>query len=359
MRRPVSFGEVLYAATPKAYVTKVLIAANVLVFVLMVASGVSLRTPTEPQMIAWGAGYGPLTTHGQPWRLFTQMFLHFGIIHIGMNMFVLWQGGPLIERLFGNFSYLVIYILSGLCGSLLSLYTHPSSVSAGASGAVFGVYGALFGYMAFQRRSVPAPVVKSLLINVGLFVVLNVVFGLTDKQIDMSAHLGGLISGAFLGAILSRPLIRGAGQKRAVVVAVIGLAAAAAVAAHLSPAVDYEDQLRKASDSASRAFDVYNEAQQQYQQNRIDDRAFASILDSKVLPAIQEARQRLQSVDLKKLPPDIAGEWQDQLRYLSAREAQFQMLSKAVHDQDPDEMNAANGLSTKADQLEPPNPQSK
>ena len=84
------------------------------------------------------------------------MFVHFGIIHIGMNMYVLWQGGPLIERLFGNFPYLVIYIFSGLVGSFLSLYAHPLSLTAGASGAVFGVYGALLGYLAVQRSHRPA-----------------------------------------------------------------------------------------------------------------------------------------------------------------------------------------------------------
>jgi rhomboid protease GluP len=359
LRRPVTFGEVLYAATPSAYVTKALIAANVLVYVLMVARGISPVRPTEQQMLAWGAGYGPLTTNGQPWRLFTEMFLHFGIIHIGMNMFVLWQGGALIERLFGNFSYLVIYLLSGLCGSFLSLYTHPFGVSAGASGAVFGVYGALFGYMAFQRRSVPGPVVKSLLINVGLFVVLNVAYGLKDKEIDMSAHLGGLISGAILGAILSRPLVRGAGQMRGAVVAVIGLVAATVAAAHLSPAVDYEDQFQKVTDSAAGAFDVYNQAQERYQKNQIDDEVLADILDSKVLPPIQKALQQLEGVEAAKLPPQIAREWQGEVAYLSARKEQFDLLTRAIHDQDPDEMNAANQAGTRADQLEPADSQPK
>jgi len=156
LRRPVTFGEVLYAATPSAYVTKALIAANVLVYVLMVARGISRSGRRSSKLLAWGAGYGPLTTNGQPWRLFTGDVPAFGIIHIGMNMFVLWQGGALIERLFGNFSYLVIYLLSGLCGSFLSLYTHPFGVSAGASGAVFGVYGALFATWPFNVDRSPS-----------------------------------------------------------------------------------------------------------------------------------------------------------------------------------------------------------
>jgi rhomboid protease GluP len=359
MRQPATFGEVLYAATPKDYVTKAIIAVNVLVYVLMVARGVSPFSPTTDQMLAWGAGYGPLTTQGQAWRLFTQMFLHFGIIHIGMNMFVLWQGGPLIERLFGNVSYLVIYILSGLCGSFLSLWAHPMDVSAGASGAVFGVYGALFGYIAVQRKSVPGPILKSLLINVGLFVVLNIAYGLKDKQIDMSAHLGGLLSGAVLGAILSRPLVRGAGQLRGAVVGVVGLLAAVVLAKHLRPAVDYDDILERASGQASNAFDLYNQAQQQYEKGQLDDNAFADLLERKVIPAVDDSQRQLGIVSQNGLPPDVTPEWTAEQKYLAARGLQFDLTAKAIRDQDADEMNAANEAGTKADSLEPQVPSSK
>jgi rhomboid protease GluP len=229
-----SFLRDLFTTTPQVFITKIIIAINVAVFALMVLTGRgALFAPSSSQMIRFGAGFGPLTTHGQPWRLFTEMFVHFGIIHIGMNMYVLWQGGPLVERLFGNFAYLVIYIFSGLLGSYLSLRAHPLSVAAGASGAVFGVFGALFGYLVMQRGTVPPAILRSLLNSAGLFVIYNFAIGLALKQVDMYAHGGGLVGGFLLGAILSRKLIRNANLMRTLIIATIGCAAIFYLFGHL------------------------------------------------------------------------------------------------------------------------------
>jgi len=232
----------LYTATPRVFVTHLIIAANVAVFVLMVLTGPgAFFEPSPQQMIRFGAGFGPYTTHGQPWRLFTEMFVHFGIIHIGMNMFVLWQGGPFVERLFGNFPYLVIYLFSGLFGSVLSLYAHPDSLAAGASGAVFGVYGALLGFLAIQRGTVPQAVLKSLSKSVGLFVVYNIALGLALKQVDMYAHGGGLVGGFLLGALLSRKLVPNANFRRVLITAVIGAGCVVYIFTHLRPITVSQD----------------------------------------------------------------------------------------------------------------------
>jgi rhomboid protease GluP len=234
---PNKFRSDLFQATPRVFVTHLIIAANAAVFVMMVLTGRGgFFEPGTAQMLRWGAGYGPLTTHGQPWRLFTEMFVHFGIIHIGMNMYVLWQGGPLIERLFGNFPYLVIYILSGLVGSFLSLYAHPLSLTAGASGAVFGVYGALLGYLAIQRVTIPPRILNALFRSAGLFVVYNLAFGFMLRNVvDMYAHGGGLVGGIVFGALLSRKLVRNANLVRTLVVAVIGGAIVLYLFGHLHP----------------------------------------------------------------------------------------------------------------------------
>jgi rhomboid protease GluP len=229
------FWRELFTATPKIWVTKAIIAANFLVFALMVLSGGNLFEPSGQQMLRWGAGFGPLTTHGQPWRLFTEMFVHFGIIHIGMNMFVLWQGGQLVERLMGNFPYLVTYILSGLVGSFVSLFFHPQSLTGGASGAVFGIFGALFGFLLVQRGTVPAPILRSLFNSVGIFVVYNFIFAMMSKEVDLSAHGGGLVGGCILGALLSRKVPGPTNHWRAVTVAIIGGGLAIYLGLHLRP----------------------------------------------------------------------------------------------------------------------------
>jgi len=128
-------------------ITYALITVNVLVFLAMVARGVSFFAPTPLDIFNWGGDYGPATVGAnQWWRLLTSMFLHFGIIHIGFNMYVLYQIGPFIETVFGRIRYLVIYFFAGLSGSVVSVWIHPNAVGAGASGAIFGLYGAVFGF---------------------------------------------------------------------------------------------------------------------------------------------------------------------------------------------------------------------
>ena len=114
--------------------TYTIIAINVIVFVAMCVKGVPFLHPTVPDVIPWGASYGPLTMGGQWWRLLTEIYVHFGILHIMMNMYILFQVGVLTEILFGKIRYIILYLVAGLAGSLTSLYVHPLGGSAGASG---------------------------------------------------------------------------------------------------------------------------------------------------------------------------------------------------------------------------------
>ena len=150
------YARTLEALTPGVWLVPGVLAVNVLVFVIMAASGVSPMEPTVDGLIHWGANFGPLTTGGQWWRLLTSMFVHIRLFHIGMNMFVLWDIGRFMERLLGRGGFLVMYLFAGLAGSLASLAWNPFVVSAGASGAIFGLYGGLFAYLARFRHVIPA-----------------------------------------------------------------------------------------------------------------------------------------------------------------------------------------------------------
>src|SRR4051812_48296280 len=125
---------------PRPLALYTIVALNVLVFAAVVAAGVSPLSPTGRDLVRFGASFGPLTVGGQPWRLLTSTFLHFGLLHIGMNMYVLWGAGGFVERLFGHGRFAAIYLAAGLVGAAASLLVHPLGASAGASGAVFGVY---------------------------------------------------------------------------------------------------------------------------------------------------------------------------------------------------------------------------
>ena len=166
------------------WVTPMLVAINVAIFVAMVATGVNVMSPTVEQLLRWGANFAPLTTGGQWWRLVSNVFVHIGIIHVAMNMLVLWSIGRFIEQLVGSRGFLVAYLFAGICGSLASIVWNPIVVSAGASGAVFGAYGILIGFLARNRTSIPPDQLKAVQRTAVTFLVYNLAFGLSVKGID-------------------------------------------------------------------------------------------------------------------------------------------------------------------------------
>jgi len=133
---------------------------------------------------------------GEWWRLFANFFLHFGIIHLAFNMYALLYIGMLLEPRLGAQRLAAAYILTGLVASMTSLYWHPLTISAGASGAIFGLYGVFLALLSTSLIEQSAR--KALLTSIGIFVVYNLING-TKGGIDNAAHLGGLISGLLIG----------------------------------------------------------------------------------------------------------------------------------------------------------------
>lgn len=193
---------------PSPRVVYVLIAANILVFIAMAINGVHILTPTSQDLFRWGANFPPATVHGQWWRLLTSTFIHIGLMHLAFNMYVLWAGGLRMERILGYSGFTITYLLSGLAGSVSTLLFHPHAVGAGASGAIFGIYGALLGYLARDRNSIPRPVFVAMGKSTLVFLGYNLVYSL-KPGIDLSAHFGGLVAGFLCGLVLSRPVGEG------------------------------------------------------------------------------------------------------------------------------------------------------
>ncbi len=201
------FGYRLHSATPRVWVTHAIIAVNVIVFLAMLADGAGLMTSNTEVHLRWGANFGPLTKEGEWWRLFACTVLHFGILHLAMNMWALWSAGRLVERLYGNASFIAIYVFAGLTGSFASLLWNADRVvSAGASGAVFGVFGALGAYVLRQPGSVPRSVLKSLTGSTIAFIAYSIAIGAMVSAIDNAAHAGGFAGGFLLAWLLARPL---------------------------------------------------------------------------------------------------------------------------------------------------------
>ncbi len=192
--------------TPGRPVTTAVVAICVAVFALMVLRGISPTKPTVDQLLKWGADWGPLTFKGQWWRTLTSAFLHIGIVHLALNMWCLWSLGGLAEAIFRRTNFLIIYVLCALGGAVASLAWHPQVVGAGASGAVFGVAGALIAAFYFGHLPIPRAMLKNDLTSLLVFAAYNLAYGAIHPHIDNAAHLGGLATGLILGALLGRRL---------------------------------------------------------------------------------------------------------------------------------------------------------
>lgn len=190
---------VLQALIPRNgyFITPILVNLNILVFVAMLVTGVSAWSPTVEQLLKWGANYRPLTL-GQPWRLFTCMFIHAGFLHIFVNMFSLINLGRLLESFIGKWRFLLLYILTGLCGSIASTWWHEVP-AVGASGAILGVFGIFVAIVTTNliEPSVRKKMFRSVIINILLLAVLGLWAG-----VDNAAHLGGLLSGMIGGYLI-------------------------------------------------------------------------------------------------------------------------------------------------------------
>jgi rhomboid protease GluP len=190
----------------KPPVTTALIGVNVAVFVAMVLTGVSPVLPSVPDLLKWGADFGPLSLGAQPWRMLVSNYVHGGIIHIGLNMWCLWNLGFLAERIFDRWTYFLTYTACGLAGSLLSLSMHPIEVGVGASGAIFGIAGALIAALYLGKLPIPKSAMKSTLKSLLTFAGYNLFFGAVVGVIDNWAHIGGLVMGLAIGALMSKHL---------------------------------------------------------------------------------------------------------------------------------------------------------
>lgn len=192
---------------PRVPATCALLTINLLVFFAMIGFGAGLWHSPNGIQLAWGANFGPATQDGQWWRLGSAMFIHFGILHLAMNMWALWDGGNFVERIYGPGRFLAIYATSGLIGNLLSLAVQGNrAVSAGASGAIFGLYGALLIALWREKDVLHPREFRWLFWGATGFSVAAISFGLLFTGIDNAAHVGGLATGCLLGIAFHRPL---------------------------------------------------------------------------------------------------------------------------------------------------------
>jgi len=250
----------LFLPTRSFLITPLIIDLNILIFLAMALSGINILMPDPESIIHWGANCRPYTLSGQWWRLITNCFLHYGIIHLLMNMYALWSIGILLEPQLGKLRFASTYVLTGFAASLTSLGWHELSISVGASGAIFGMYGLFLALLTTKLFEKSARI--SLLISIGVFVMYNLLMGM-KPGIDNAAHIGGLLSGIIVGYSLYPSLLKKNDKNlifRSLGILTAGLAIAIIFFFRTLPndIPAYEQRMKKFAELESLGLEVYN-----------------------------------------------------------------------------------------------------
>jgi rhomboid protease GluP len=315
----------------------------------MVLRGVPLFDPTADSVLRWGADYGPLTLHGQWWRMLVSTFLHFGLIHLLFNMYVLFNIGLFMEVLAGRVPFVALYLVCGLGASATSLAWHPSTVSAGASGAIFGLYGALLGYLTRHRGSIPAESLASQRKGALTFIGYNLLFGLRPG-VDMSAHLGGLATGFVLGLFLIQPPSTftspsaspglppdaertPASNWRVQLTLALGLALIVVPMIALPKPDDYFAEYQRLAAIEEKSIDLSNASAKQWQSKQITNQQYADILEKQILPQWSAERE---AVEKLKVSHDLTSKNRLMVEYLTDREQSWRFTVAALRTNDAD-----------------------
>lgn len=316
-----------------------LLALNIGIWLLNVVNGVDPMRPESGDLFAWGANSTwAVVNDGEYWRLVTAATLHGGLIHLGFNMFVLWQIGRQVIHWYGNAQFLLIYWGSALAGNALGLhFSAEEAVAVGASGAVFGVAGAMLAGVWQHRKTLPAGVARQWLTSLTFFVGLNLAIGLSPG-IDNAAHLGGLVAGAMMGWWLIERIDIDAtrGQRRfgwlASVLSVGALVLLLLFTASTRDAVNHralfvgQRLVRDALPALLKAEAALRSDNTAYQSKRLSEAEFDQALRTRHIPAYEDVARAVELEMAKGEKADVAEALRD-AALLTARAIRLQLAS--------------------------------
>lgn len=359
------FGHRLYrlpaARSPWTCVTNLIVGANVAAFIVMGLLGAGwVETADMTPYVRYVANNGAATTDGEWWRIVTSMFVHYGLLHLALNMWALFQTGHFVERLFGRSLFALGYLGSGIIASFASIYWHGDQIwSAGASGAVFGVYGLLLGFMLRERQSIPPPVLRPLFKSTLLFAGYNLVFGFVHPRIDNAAHIGGLLGGAALGWLMALPIDPSArvrltarrfalGAGTLVVVALLGVGFAPRFPYHFREELAWQQALES---FVQREPEILQQEKQQLGRLRPgdDNRDTITWIESTLIPFYQDWQQQITRLELT---PGLrtAQRRQALATLLETKVAHFRQLSTDLRARNPDALHRFNAAEQAVDE---------
>jgi membrane associated rhomboid family serine protease len=330
LQEPDPFRDALRARTPRLVITPAIAAINVAVAVCMLFAATAIGDPDT--LVRWGASLGPRTTNGEWWRLVTSTFVHTGTLHLLVNVAILMQLGAVLERLVGRLAFAAVYVSAGAFAGLINLSSHPVAVSAGASGAVFGLYGLLIAslvWQIFQRRrgdqepdaeqiaqprvTIPLIVMKRLGCGAALFIVYSAVNGFAG-----AAELAGLVVGLGYGLVLARRVVEEHPGAHHAAAAMAGAGViAVACALPLRNIADVKPEIAGVIATEERTAAVYQSALDAFKKGRITAEALAELAEHTIMPVLQAVDARLET--LRNVPPEHQPLVSDAREYLRLR----------------------------------------
>jgi membrane associated rhomboid family serine protease len=291
------FYEALQARSRRTYVTAALAALNAAVFVCMVFGAGALRETST--LMTWGGNFAPRTTNGEWWRLLTSAFVHTGFFPVLINLATLVQLGLIVERLVGRLAFAAVYIAAAIFASLVHLAHYPLTVSVGASGAIFSLYGLLLAswiWSLFPRSSVTMPLVAAerLVPVSGLFILYNVANGNLGSAAELTGFGTGLVCGLVMARGVSEkpapPRLVGAAMAATVVIAV-------ASAFQLRSVTDVRPEIDRVVELEERTARTYQTEVDRFMKGRVEAAALVQLIDRTIVPELQAADARLKALE--------------------------------------------------------------
>jgi rhomboid protease GluP len=304
-----------------AVVTPALAAMNVAVFLWTLRANGAQNGP----QVVWGAGFGPLTSNGEWWRLVTAIFVNWRLFLLLVNVAALVHVGLTLERLVGSVAFGAAFFAAGIFSGLVGLSTYPTAVIAGPSGAIFGLYGLLIvvSVALWRRRSdltIPLAAIERLAATAVLFAVSNI----SDKGTGGIAQLMGLAAGILFGLAAARDTaVRATPPRRAAIAAAAGLAIAVACAIPLRGILDIRPEIQRLVTVENRTAGNYREAAVQFRKGRMTAEALAELIDRTIVPELQAAGARINT--LHGVPAEDAPRMADAREYLRLRSESWRL----------------------------------
>jgi rhomboid protease GluP len=315
------------------WVSIVIFVANVAMFGVEMARGADLMWGPRPdKMMQLGGNFGPITLDGEQWRLFTSMFLHYGIIHLAANMVMgLYQVGRGTEQAFGHVRFAVLYVVAGLGGSLASA-VRGHAVSAGASGALFGLIGGFLAFILVNRKRLDPDGVRSTLRSLAFVIAINVWLGFQAQGIDQAAHIGGLVTGFVVGIALELRMTPSANRLvRAAIVGVLGLGAIGGASFALGKPTTARLAFDPGIDDFARVEAAVVDRWNQLMESHAPPEEQAKVLEQEIIPQWENGQVAYIAA---------GGDDQALLRRINERDAGWKLLLEGLRTHDAEKIEA-------------------